>query len=528
MGLSLPPGRWKCPFAEWSARVAATREPPPGGEPPAGRSVLSRFRGSLRAKALALFAALALLVAAEIVLAIAVFGDVEQHFAEFAALDSEQRQLVVSVVQVRDLLLDIDLAAPNDDRRAVLEHWLSDLDVLLDVDAGLADRLGPEAIGLVAALGRRGRELLASPSPTHDSVVALGEDIHADVQEYGNALLAHMTQVQNETEELAAHAARHRRDYVATMAGLGGLGLVILALGGGMFLSRLLGALDLLRLQARRIAGGDYGQAIPVARSDEIGEVVRAVNAMSVGLAARERELAGLRGRFGQQERMFAMGVLAAQMAHELGNPIQAIMALSLHASESLRGDQSRENVLANLEHLDLIAEHAERLTGTVCEIREFGRPARMDREFVDLNEIVRSTVRLMRFERRFARAKVELDLSADIPAVYGLADHLAQVLVNLLINAADAVPGAGGWIAVRTAVEDGWVAVRVSDNGHGMEEAVKGLVFEPFFSTKHNENGTGLGLTICKQIIEDHEGRIGIDSTAAEGTTVTVLLPRG
>jgi signal transduction histidine kinase len=507
------------------ARQVALDRPAADASP--ARSPVHGLRRSLPAKALALFAALGALVLSELVLAFLLFEDVERHFTEMENLDRQQRQLVASVVQVRDLLLDIQFASSGDGH-TVLGHWLGDLDVMLEVDEDVGRRMGPEAMGMLADLRRRAAELSTAETVTQDALISLGEDLESDVGEYNSALLAHLSQLETDRADLMAHADAHRHAKITFMAVLGGAGLTVMGIVGGLFLMRLLQAMRQLGQQATRIAKGDYGQLMPVERSDELGQVVEAVNAMSAGLASRERELVGLRSRYGQQERMFAMGVLAAQMAHELGNPIQAIMALSLHAADSLRGDQSRETVFACIDHLDVIARHAERLTGTVCDIREFARPERLEREFVDLNEVVENTVRLMRFERRFARTGVQLELAGALPPVHAVRDHVAQILVNLLINAADAVPAQGGRIVVATRAMGDSVAISVTDNGCGMEDAVKALVFEAFFTTKLSDNGTGLGLTICKQIAQDHGGRIAIDSTVGKGTAVTVLLPKG
>lgn len=485
-------------------------------------------RHTLKGRALGLLAAIAVLLAAEIALGVSVMRNVERSFERAAELDAVQRELLFGLSGVADLIADVAFDRRFREDRGAIGHWLGHLAVLAELGPEASARVGPDAVYQVNALLERTRALLAIETLTHDSLVTLSEEIEDQLTTYGNILLHRVGVVQDERQAVMAESAAQRRLLVVAMAGIGSFGLALLTLGGGLFVARLIRALEQLRQQTERIGRGDYEARSPVAGDDEVAQVTEAVNAMAAGLSARDRELAGMRANFGQQERMFAMGVFAAQMAHELGNPIQAIMALCLHTSESLREDSSPRNVLICIDNINLIADHAERLTGTVRDIREFARPERLERELIDINDLVDRGIRLMRFEPRFKRVKVQLDLAPDVAPVHGVADHLTQVLLNLLINASDAVEKVGGTISVATRSDRDRVMLCVADDGQGMEPAVRDLVFDPFFTTKLSGNGTGLGLTICKRIVDDHGGDITIDSTVGRGTSVTVILPKG
>jgi two-component system NtrC family sensor kinase len=194
----------------------------------------------------------------------------------------------------------------------------------------------------------------------------------------------------------------------------------------------------------------------------------------------------------------------------------------------SLSEDPAPENVQANIVLVDSITAQAARLARTVSEIRDFAHPAKPEPEAVDLNQLVRNTVALMRFDPRFRRTRLELTCSAVEPVVNAISDHLIQVVMNLLVNAADAMEGREGGIAVTTEDTETGIEISIEDTGAGMTEDVLEKACTPFFTTKSRKRGTGLGLAICRSIIEEHRGAIRIASTPGVGTLVTLAIPRG
>jgi signal transduction histidine kinase len=141
----------------------------------------------------------------------------------------------------------------------------------------------------------------------------------------------------------------------------------------------------------------------------------------------------------------------------------------------------------------------------------------------VDLRSVVDSTLTLASTKTK-ARAAVEVDLPDELPMVQGSADELGQVLLNLVMNAADAVPAEGGRIGIRARVAASGVSLEVADNGPGIPEELRPKLFHPFFTTK--KQGTGLGLAISKRIAHDHGGTLDFRSRAGEGTTFVLTLP--
>lgn len=235
-----------------------------------------------------------------------------------------------------------------------------------------------------------------------------------------------------------------------------------------------------------------------------------------------EMELA--RSKAFLHEKMAAMGTLAAGILHEIGNPIAAISGLV----EVMRDDMHPES--GQEENLDLIGQQIERLLGILREVAEFSQPQGDQRQLVDINGMIEATLRIMRFDRRMRnRVACRTALEATLPAVFASEDQLRQVLINLIINAADALTSAAvvePMILVRSAARDGWVRIEVQDNGPGMDAFTRQHAFDAFFTTKPVGKGTGLGLSLCYNMIADHGGEMTIDTQPGHGCCVAFQLP--
>ncbi|MBL4614566.1 MAG: HAMP domain-containing protein [Magnetovibrio sp.] len=302
-----------------------------------------------------------------------------------------------------------------------------------------------------------------------------------------------------------------------------GIGIVMIVVG--LFLVQLLRSVKQLERRAKDISLGNYGGSIQTNRTDEIGMLLHSINTMAVSLEDREREIGEFRRRLFQQEKVFTIGSFAAGLAHEIGNPIQALLALNSKAIETLLEDPKDDEIDEAIEALSMANEQIERLSGVVREIREFTHSGEYERELTSLNEVIENTIKLMRFDRRFKHLAIKTDLSAEIPPVLAVGDHLVQVLINLLVNAADAVQPDEGEIVVTTHHINSEIMLAISDNGSGMNAEQLDHVFEPFFTTKAKGKGTGLGLSVCKQIVDEHNGQITISSSVGKGTTVSIRL---
>jgi signal transduction histidine kinase len=168
-----------------------------------------------------------------------------------------------------------------------------------------------------------------------------------------------------------------------------------------------------------------------------------------------------------------------------------------------------------------------QRLSAITREISGFAAPQPMERQLLDLNGLVRTTSGLMGYDKRMNRVSLRLDLDSQLPAIYGVADQLTQVIMNLLINAADALGSkeeGAREITLRSELSGEHVCLTVKDNGGGMDQETLNRAFEAFFTTK--SKGTGLGLSLCYSIITGHGGTIEIDSIPNQGTQVRICLP--
>jgi PAS domain S-box-containing protein len=235
-------------------------------------------------------------------------------------------------------------------------------------------------------------------------------------------------------------------------------------------------------------------------------------------------ERVALQTQLVRAERLAAIGQLAASIAHEVGNPLQAIQGFLALFLEQCAGDTP------NRAYLELAEEEIQRIVKVIARLRDLYRPRADVVASVDVNDLIDNVLLLTgkQLERFRIRAICELD--STLPFVMGVADQLKQVLLNLVLNAIDAMPD-GGVLHVQTthnaALTDGQtVSIMVTDIGAGISPEQLPHIFDGLHTTK--ERGMGLGLYTSKAIIERHMGRISVQSIVGEGTTFTIVLPVG
>ena len=233
------------------------------------------------------------------------------------------------------------------------------------------------------------------------------------------------------------------------------------------------------------------------------------------------RELEGLQSRLIQSEKMSSLGRMAASVAHEINNPLGAIVVFS-----HLLLENASEDFPGRL-NLQKIIREATRCRDIVRGLLDFARPAPGLRQAADINTIVRATHDLLAGQAAFNRIQVNLDLSPTPLRVTGDSSQLQQAFTNILVNAAEAIGGPGE-ITIRGLYDASrrMTAVSFADTGCGIPPENLQHIFEPFFTTKREGHGTGLGLAIAYGIVERHGGTIKVVSRPGEGTTFTVWLP--
>jgi signal transduction histidine kinase len=306
---------------------------------------------------------------------------------------------------------------------------------------------------------------------------------------------------------------------------------------------------------ARKIGQGDYGLRMKVNSADEVGTLAREFNAMAGALQEREQKLIDTERKAARAARMAAMGHLAAQITHEVRNPLSSI---SLNA-EMLEEEIAQGSIdpTESRDLLHLIQQEVDRLTEITEEYLQFARMPKLKLEEEEINEVIRSVLDLVRHEYEAAGVRVELDLASDLPRVAVDENQLRRAILNIVKNSREAMTE-GGRLSIATqrtsspsadveeearaadgqvlrpsdaerAKGDGegrseLVEVVIKDTGPGIPEEKLSQIFEPFYSTK--EKGTGLGLAITQQVISEHGAKLEVSSRKGEGTTFRILFP--
>lgn len=221
-----------------------------------------------------------------------------------------------------------------------------------------------------------------------------------------------------------------------------------------------------------------------------------------------------------QTEKLAAVGQLAAGVAHEINNPLAAIIANAQILGRDLAGNDDL------LESVKLIELAGVRAAQVVKNLLGLARKEQYEFEPTDLNETINAALRLVQHEFVARKVTVTLDFSPDMPAVLASRDHLQGVWINLIMNALDAMEGQDAHLTVATRCVNNEFRVTVADNGQGIPPERISRIFEPFYTTKNPGRGTGLGLSTCHRTVKSHGGYITVDSQVGGGTQFTVVLP--
>ncbi|MGE0813239.1 MAG: ATP-binding protein [Vicinamibacterales bacterium] len=225
-----------------------------------------------------------------------------------------------------------------------------------------------------------------------------------------------------------------------------------------------------------------------------------------------------------QTEKMAALGQTISGVAHELNNPLATILSWAERLAQQVSGDDPMRR------GLDVILGESERAARIVRNLLTFARKRQSTRAMVDVNEVIRETLSLRAYEQRITNISVIPALAAGLPPVFADGHQVKQVLLNLLMNAEQAMLGANGrgTIVIRTWHDSARqvVVLEVNDDGPGVPEDVQGKIFDPFFTTKEVGKGTGLGLTVAYAIVQEHGGRITLKSRSGAGASFFVEFP--
>ncbi len=324
-------------------------------------------------------------------------------------------------------------------------------------------------------------------------------------------------------------------------AGVSALVLLLFALYA---MTRLvLRPLEKIREAAERVATGELDAVVPVAGSRELTDFARSFNRMTENLRihrsklegkvreveARTEELRTTQSHLVRSEKLASVGRLAAGLAHEVGNPISAILGFCDLLESGATPEEGKD-------YVGRMKREAERVNRIVRDLLSYARPAIRTEDATDVAKVVEDATGLLWPQKGFRDVEIERVVAEGLPRVRISAESLGQVLVNLLLNAADAMGGKGqvrlqadaieAWRRTPQDAASGAVRLIVADSGPGIPADRVSQVFDPFFTTKDPGKGTGLGLAICQSIVDTAGGRIEAGAAEGGGAKFTLHLP--
>jgi signal transduction histidine kinase len=308
--------------------------------------------------------------------------------------------------------------------------------------------------------------------------------------------------------------------------------LIVVSIIGLALAQRILRPMRVLQEGVQEIGQGNLEHRIDVRSGDEIENLAVEFNRMGdrmqrtqeqlqrrgKELEQRVNQLRRLQAQLMQSERMAATGELAAQIAHEINNPL-GIIKNYVGIAKMLMPDED-----SNRENLKIVDQEINRIAGIVRRLLKFAKPGTEDIQSVQINQILEELLALLRGQLFRSKIDVSVDLAENLPEVSTSTDQMRQVFLNLIKNAEDAMAD-GGKLTVRTRYRRGRVEIIITDTGCGIPPEDVKNIFEPFFTTK-GVKGTGLGLSVSYGIVKNYSGEIQVESEPGVGTTFTIQLP--
>jgi len=327
---------------------------------------------------------------------------------------------------------------------------------------------------------------------------------------YGQVGVARLMVLTEISKNEALRASRE----LALQSALFAVAILLAAFLATLFLSRRVTApIRRLRLASEQIGQGQFDVPLAGYANDEIGDLAHSFGLMAAQLKAAQSQLV-------QSERMAAFGALGAGITHEVKNPITALVGFAQLAQKKI------DDKVKAVELLKIIESESLRCRDILQNFLKFARGGSGGWERVVVGDLVQDAARVLRHQLIIHQVQLDVQLGDDVPAVMANPGELQQVLVNLAMNAQQAM-SAGGMVTLRTRrATDGAALIEVADNGPGIARDIQARIFEPFFTTKPPGQGTGLGLAISFSILNNHRGTLTVESEPGKGATFIMRLP--
>lgn len=264
------------------------------------------------------------------------------------------------------------------------------------------------------------------------------------------------------------------------------------------------------------VASGDLEYKINMSQNDELGHLGQSFNNMTGKLVAAQRQLY-------QSDKLASLGRLTSGIAHEINNPLTGVLSFS---SMLLKRDDCKDEVRADLE---VIVRETKRCRDIVKRLLDFARQEPPKKTNVNISNVIERTIHILSNQLNLKNIATKIKIAENLPTIKADANQLQQVMINLLVNAADAIDDKGGEIHIAVDKDrlngQECIAIEVTDFGCGIPRENLANIFEPFYTTK-GQKGTGLGLAVVWGIVEKHDGKIDVTSEPGKGTTFTLRLP--
>ncbi len=273
---------------------------------------------------------------------------------------------------------------------------------------------------------------------------------------------------------------------------------------------------------SKAIALGNLDAEVEIKGSDELGELAEIFNAMASALKERDKQLREFtQSKIMESDRLALIGQIAANVAHELNNPLQGIVTYSHLLLEKMSTENSAT------ESLQKIVIQANRCRDIIRGLLDFSRQRKPDKTICDINSVLEECVALIENQALFHNIQITKRFEEDLPMVEVDPSQMQQVFMNMIINAAEAIEDSGRLdLATRFDPVEELFEIEITDTGHGIHEENVDRLFDPFFTTKEVGHGTGLGLAISYGIIKEHKGTISVETEIGQGTTFLIRLP--
>jgi two-component system NtrC family sensor kinase len=323
--------------------------------------------------------------------------------------------------------------------------------------------------------------------------------------------------------------------------------MLIVAVLSWLFVWREVGKpIQALEKGTEHLSQGELGYQIEAQSQDEVGDLARSFNGMSLQLRAaneeivtwaktledrvdeKTKELRSAHDHMLHVEKMASLGKMAAVVAHEVNNPLSGILTyaklLRKWVESGQAGHDKREEAMQCLE---LIATESRRCGDLIKNLLSLSRTAPMNVQSTDLHAVMDRCLMLVRHQLDLGGIELQLNIAKDLPRVPCDPAQIEQVLIALIMNAIDAMPRGGNlWLDARLSDDESEIEIQVRDDGAGIAPDILPHIFEPFLTTKESGHGVGLGLAISRGIVERHNGRIEAKSELGRGTTFNISLP--